>query len=475
MLDHHFLQEGTVMRKSSNANRVTEASDSARQQLQRVLEAAKWPEQLEEWDLAKLEASRDQILSHPFSAGMDPPEQPLPQPSPDETGFGAQPGEPQQPMPNAMQDEAGFGAQPQRDEGEQPMPSTMQDEAGFPPPPVSHPASDEPERPAMTWSGPGRGKVPPRSLGSDWDQPEQIRNAAQADEAGRGVFPSYPERDEPEQARRMELDRRAARLQAHWSEQEQARARASREEEALGPSRPHYTEENETGSRFAKTAGWIVAGLLIIGCGVVAYQTLSTTTPAPQAAPKPLAPDETMAAQPPKPPVPPAPQNIPNRAAPDNAAPASRAMAAPNVAVPPPDIAAPPPEAPTAPSQALAASPPQAVSPVPSRSAQPPAGLRYNSAGAAMSMRSLPPDDPLNAPMTLTPETAPPPQGSSPAGGVVMQPLPADDAPIASPGTRATDSIDAPMTLTPETAPPPQLPGQTARQQSLPARQPARQ
>jgi hypothetical protein len=121
----------------------------------------------------------------------------------------------------------------------------------------------------------------------------------------------------------------------------------------------------------------------------------------------------------------------------------------------PPPVTVVPPSAATTP-RSVAPAPqtgPANVSP-PLRSAAVPANIPRP--------RDLDPSDPINAPMTLTPETAPPPQDPS----LQMRPAPMDvpaeasrAASGVSPELRSSEArspIDAPMTLTPQTAPRPQ-------------------
>ena len=142
---------------------------------------------------------------------------------------------------------------------------------------------------------------------------------------------------------------------------------------AEGPSRPHraYRGEEDAGSNSAKIVGVIIIGLLLIGTGIYTYEMSSANAPQPVAM-KPSVLRGIGIEQPVKQPamataaVAPDPSIVPSQSASDN----------------------------ILPSPALTANSSKDRSPLP----QVPDA-----------------DDPINAPMTLTPETAPAPQQSAPA------------------------------------------------------------
>ncbi|HWY60818.1 MAG TPA: hypothetical protein VNW15_02850 [Rhizomicrobium sp.] len=176
----------------------------------------------------------------------------------------------------------------------------------------------------------------------------------------------------------------------------------------------------ESGNMTARIVAGIVMGLLIIGGSIFAYKSASTSSP--------LLPAMTAKATTPvNSPV------APLSTAPDAAALSSQ-TSPDGISPTSPPVEAPPataPETADSPSQTS----PTGILPTPSRTA--------NSANtASRRQRSRVADDPINAPMTLTPETALRPHQSARAGRTSF----------------ADDPINAPMTLTPETAPPPQQP-----------------
>lgn len=215
----------------------------------------------------------------------------------------------------------------------------------------------------------------------------------------------------------------------------QARDRAPRDIFGRGQSPSHGINAGggqESGNHAAMIAAGVLTGLLMIGVGIYAYET-SSALPPPAAATRAPTPANSAIV-------------LPSAAAtPRTSRPSILPM--PHATAAGPSTVAPPAAAPD-----TAGSPASDNSPTPGSAAN-------ASRAASQRPTARAADDPINAPMTLTPETAPPPQQSAAAGLL------------------AGDPADAPMTLTPQTAPPPQPPApavQTAPpaspgQTSLPA------
>jgi hypothetical protein len=155
-------------------------------------------------------------------------------------------------------------------------------------------------------------------------------------------------------------------------------------ETAFQPFRP-ITDEDVSGNNTAKIAGGIVVGLLLIGGGIYAYESSSATRPQTVAMQTPT-PGNMATAQPANPP-----------------------------AVAPPETAT---DTTAAPSQTS----PDGISPTPSRSARPNRLEKADNSDGRTGRASAPARDAtINAPMTPTPENAPPAEQSAPAGQTAMQ------------------------------------------------------
>ncbi|HWY60819.1 MAG TPA: hypothetical protein VNW15_02855 [Rhizomicrobium sp.] len=147
------------------------------------------------------------------------------------------------------------------------------------------------------------------------------------------------------------------------------------------PMRPFHVaaSDEDSSNNTAKIVGGIVAGALLIGGSLYAYETFSTRAPAPQ----------TVA------------MNAPT---PNNAAMAPPAN--------PPAIA--PPATATDTTAAPSQTSPDGISPTPSRRA-------HSSNGTSAPPAASSADAAVNAPMTLTPQTAPPPEQSGSSGQTALQ------------------------------------------------------
>ena len=144
-------------------------------------------------------------------------------------------------------------------------------------------------------------------------------------------------------------------------------------------------QDDKDGDNTLTIASGILAAVLIIGGGIYAYESMHHATAAQQVALKTPATNPMAADQAATPPA----------ATPDNAAPA---------------MTAPPQPAPAA--------------PAPRRS---PAVKAADDSAAPPPSTTASAEPAINVPMTLTPDTAPAPQQSAPAGQTAMQPLTAPD------------------------------------------------
>jgi hypothetical protein len=181
--------------------------------------------------------------------------------------------------------------------------------------------------------------------------------------------------------------------------------------------RPFRIEEDETSGNTLKIVGGVIVGLLLIGGGFYAYKVSTATTPQQQVALK------TPAI---------------NHAANDQY-----------------PVSAPPPPASAMPAATPAATPPAPPTPV----QHPIRAARNEHQNDRLSDGS---DNAINAPMTLTPETAPPPQQSSEQSETAMQqPTGTRDVPA---GSIAQNDVDAPSVQVPAIqVPMPQQPADPSR------------
>ncbi len=162
-----------------------------------------------------------------------------------------------------------------------------------------------------------------------------------------------------------------------------------------GESLSHPVADHEQASRHraAKVAAGIVAGLLLIGGGIYAYQSTPVATPRNPAMKTPVV-------------MPPAAAVIsPAAGGAPAGGPAAGARESQKTALPPTLVS------PSVPPLGIA---PPAFAPSQEKAA-PPRRRTAQNPHRRMRGYSYEDDDPINAPMTLTPETAPPPQRPLPA------------------------------------------------------------
>jgi len=210
--------------------------------------------------------------------------------------------------------------------------------------------------------------------------------------------------------------------------------------------RPFHVEtDEEESNNLPKIVGAAVIGLLIVGGGLYAYET----TFAHQAPVKTVAMNTTAA-----------PSNL--------AATTPQPSSTPDTSAPPPAATS----APAAPVKSATATPAPKSEPVKS---EPVERSASNAPSNAPGVGIGPTSDPaINAPMTLTPDTAPPPQGSQtaaaspPAQTAMQQPITAPDVgnssqPTASVAANQASGVTAPSDTAPASQPAPAVTPQPAQ------------
>ena len=290
-----------------------------------------------------------------------------------------------------------------------------------------------------------------------WPEREFVWDTEKWDDAiwaDRGSRPADNERDEQDQraefAKWDEAIRAEARSRAvhcERDEQDQMTEVAKWDEAIRSETRSHHVHagrrEDGSGNNTAKIVGGITIGLLLIGGGIYAYEMSPIHVPV----------SHPVALNPPLP----------------RSTTVQRSSNQPVAATP-------------------AIAPEATITPAPTASGgnpRPPSSKADSSNGVSP-QETLTTDNPINAPMTLKPETAPPPQQSGPADQNQPQPPKSPLRRSRREGTQsaitrgannsngrsgllgaptADDPIDAPMTLTPETAPPQQQSGPAGQAQ----------